>query len=458
MTRFAQETETREFKKTLSELKEGLISLVAMLNKHGKGELWFGIAPDGQAAGMQISEKTLRNLSQAIAAHIEPAIYPKITREIIDDKACLKVYVEGWQAPYFAYGRAYIRVADEDKKLSASELKSLILQNSRDALRWESEPSGLAIEQLVTEKISRFLHEAGLPDDQPASALAKLDLLTQDIPNNAAKLFFAHQPIQLRCAVFATNTSSTIIDRHDFDGDLLQLLTEAEKYLLKNIHIGMRLEGMRRVDVPEIPVKAMREALVNAFCHRDWRDPDYVQVAIFKDRVEIRSPGTLYDNLTLDEMRRGNVSRRRNPQIAELLRRIQLVEAWGRGIPLILENAPETSFIEMGGLFITRFERPSAQQPPLKADATTLETGREQQETSRETSREPQKTGRQTNREKILLILAQAPTSTAQQLAQHLDITERGVRYHLEQLKKQGRLRRHGPTKGGHWEVIGEHE
>src|SRR5690625_6075236 len=80
MTRFAQETETREFKKTLSELKEGLTSLVAMLNKHGKGELWFGIAPDGQAAGMQISEKTLRNLSQAIAAHIEPAIYPKITR------------------------------------------------------------------------------------------------------------------------------------------------------------------------------------------------------------------------------------------------------------------------------------------------------------------------------------------------------------------------------------------
>src|SRR5690625_7653252 len=100
MTRVARETETRELKKTLSELKEGPNSLVAMLNKHGKGELWLGIAPDGQAAGMQISEKTLRNLSQAIAAHIEPAIYPKITRELIDDKACLKVYVEGWQAPY----------------------------------------------------------------------------------------------------------------------------------------------------------------------------------------------------------------------------------------------------------------------------------------------------------------------------------------------------------------------
>src|SRR5690606_33097988 len=122
--------------------------------------------------------------------------------------------------------------------------------------------------------------------------------------------------------------------------------------------IGMRLEGLRRVDVPEIPLKAIREALVNAFCHRDWRDPDFVQVAVFRDRLEIRSPGKLYGGLTFDEIRQGNISRRRNPKIAELLRRIHLVEAWGRGVPLILENAPSTSFDEIAGLFITRFNQP----------------------------------------------------------------------------------------------------
>lgn len=327
MNDFTLETETREFKKSLSELKEGLISLTAMLNKHGSAELWFGIAPTSKIIGLDISEKTLRDLSQAIAAHIEPAIYPHISRQNIGGKHCIKVEAEGWQVPYFAYGRTYIRVADEDKKLSASELKNFILQNNRDALRWESEPSGLILEQLVSTKISHFLKLANLPDDDFASALEKLDLLVEGVPNNAAKLFFAHNPIQLRCAMFATQTSSTIIDRHDFDGDLLELLEEAEKYILKNIHIGMRLEGLRRVDVPEISLKAVREALVNAFCHRDWRDPDYVQVAIFKDRLEIRNPGSLYGNLTFDEIRLGNVSRRRNPKIAELLRRIQLVEA-----------------------------------------------------------------------------------------------------------------------------------
>ena len=180
------ETETTEMKKSLAELKQGLVSLTAMLNKHGQAELWFGIAPNGKAVGLEINEKTLRDVSQAIAAHIEPAIYPHISQQFIEGKHCLHIKAEGWQQPYLAYGRAYMRVADEDKKLSASELKNLILQNNQDALRWENEPSGLTLEQLNPEKISRFLARADLPPDSAANALEKLDLLRQGAPINAA--------------------------------------------------------------------------------------------------------------------------------------------------------------------------------------------------------------------------------------------------------------------------------
>lgn len=458
------ENETVELKKSLAELKQGLNSLVAMLNKHGRAELWFGIAPNGVAVGLDINEKTLRDVSQAIAAHIEPTIYPHISSQYIEGKHCLKIEAEGWQQPYFAYGRAYIRVADEDKKLSASELKSLILQSNRDALRWENEPSGLTLEQLVPEKISHFLTLAGLPENTTASALEKLELLHEGVPINAAKLFFARAPIQLRCAVFATHTSSTIIDRHDFDGDMLELIEEAEKYILKNIHIGMRLEGLRRVDVPEISLKAIREALVNAFCHRDWRDPDFVQVAVFKDRLEIRSPGPLYGDLSFDDIRQGNVSRRRNPKIAELLRRIHLIEAWGRGVPLILESAPDANFIEIGGLFITRFMRPSAQETTpettLETQATILKTdtkthiktdikaGMEHHANAKETPKKHQ--------EVLLQHLLQHPQASIPDLMQATGLSTGGIRHHLNQLKHSGKLRRHGPTKGGYWEVIGE--
>jgi ATP-dependent DNA helicase RecG len=89
----------------------------------------------------------------------------------------------------------------------------------------------------------------------------------------------------------------------------------------------MRLKGLYREDVPEISSEAMREAIINAFCHRDYRDPDYVQIAVFRNRVEIRSPGGLYDDMTMEKMLHGNVSKRCNPLIANLLRRIQMVEA-----------------------------------------------------------------------------------------------------------------------------------
>ena len=90
---------------------------------------------------------------------------------------------------------------------------------------------------------------------------------------NAATLFFADEPMELRCAVFGTTTSSMIIDRHDIRGAILELIEEAQKYILKNIHIGMRLDGLYRKDVPEISVDALREAIINAFCHRDILQP-----------------------------------------------------------------------------------------------------------------------------------------------------------------------------------------
>ena len=447
MIHFAQETETKEFKRSLAELKQGLFSLCAMLNKHGKGELWFGISPKGEAVGLDINEKTLRDVSQAIAAHIEPAIYPQITLEIVQNKPCLKVAASGQQQPYFAYGRAYMRVADEDKKLSAVELKQLILQESREALRWEDELCGLSIEDLSTDKINSFLARAGLPEDMPANALTKLDLLKDGQPINAAKLFFTAKPIMLRCAVFATHTSSTIIDQHDFEGDLIELIAEAEKYILKHIRIGMRLKGLEREDVPEIPAAATREAIINAFCHRDWRDPDYIQVAIFRDRLEIRNPGKLYDDLTIAEIRQGNVSRRRNPKIANLLHRIRYIEAWGRGVPLILEKSPDAEFKEFGGLFIASFERQNVDE------SIEVDTPRTTAKTTTKTTAIADIEMPEQHQQAILQHLAKVPSATIAQLVEVTGLSVDGVRYHLRKLREAGKLVRHGANKGGYWEV-----
>ena len=448
-----------------------MISIAAILNKHGKGELWFGIRNDGKAVGLDATDKTLRDVSQSIAAHIEPRIYPHVTLEAVDGASCIKIVFEGAERPYYALGRAYMRVADEDRQLSARELEKIIVDKNQERLRWDNQPCNLSVDQLDHAKLRAFVERAGLKWDSPENALDKLGLLSNRKLLNAAKLFFTDEPMELRCAVFGTTDSAMIIDRHDIKGDILELIEEAQKYVLKNIHIGMRLEGLYRVDVPEVSVDATREAIINAFCHRDYHDPDYVQVAIFKDRVEVRNPGTLYGSLTLADLRKGYVSQRRNPLVAEMFRRIEMVEAWGRGMPLILNNAPDADFREIGNLFIISFPRPSYANEYGIDSATHMgkNMGTVQDEGKKRASEVPNKRFLKgvpvPNKEflkdksidpseKIMALMRSNPSVTTAAIGKALGITDRAVRKRITKLREAGLLLRTGGRKGGHWEVL----
>jgi len=184
------ESETVELKKSLAELKEGLISITAILNKQGAGEIWFGVRNDGRAVGMDVRGKTLRDLSQAIAAHIEPRIYPYITLETLDGKKCIRVRFSGKEAPYFAFGRAYMRVADEDRQLSVRELEQVILAKHRETLCWDSEPAETSMNDIDPRRLMNFVERADLVWDSVENSMEKLGLVNKGVPLNAATLFF----------------------------------------------------------------------------------------------------------------------------------------------------------------------------------------------------------------------------------------------------------------------------
>ena len=443
MTKY-EETETVELKKSTSELKEAVISIVAMLNKHQHGEVWFGVKNDGTVAGQQISDKTLRDISQSIADHIEPKIYPVIEQVTVDDKQCIKVQVEGKDYPYYAYGRAYIRVGDEDRQLSARELENLILEKNRERLRWDTEVCVKAsLEDIGPGKLKSFLKLCGLKFDSVPNSLEKLNLVRDGKLLNAAVLCFSRKPekffpnARLRCAVFGTLDTTFTISMQDFYGDAFYLIKKAEEFILEHINIGMRLEGLLRVDVPEIDREAFREAIINAFCHRDYREYDSVNIAIFKDRVEIRSPGLLYGGLTIDTIRKKMVSVRRNELLAELFQRSQHIEKWGRGIKMILEREPATEFEEVGTVqFVTTFKRKNVD--PRFTDEIPGTSGK----TSGKTSGI------------ILEAIRQNRAVTIPELAQITGVTARSVERNIQQLQLQNCLRRVGPAKGGYWEIV----
>ncbi len=411
------ESETLELKKSTSEIKEAVISIVSILNKNQHGELSFGIKNNGTVIGQNVTGKTLRDVSKSIADNIEPKIYPHISHIKTDRKSCIKVRFKGNDIPYFAYGRAYIRVADEDRQLSAKKVKS-------------------------------FLKDSGLKYDTVGNALGKLRLMSDGKILNTAVILFAKRPqaffpnARLRCAVFGTTDTSFTIDMQDFEGDLFYLIEKAEGYILKNIHIGMKLEGLRRVDVPEIDKAAFREAIINAFCHRDYREFDSVNIAVFKDRVEIRSPGLLYGGLTIETIRTKMVSERRNELIAEMLHRVHFIEKWGRGIKLILSKEPDTKFSEVGTKFITTFIRKSYYESKKVVEGVV------------EKVVEKVVGKLTTTRQSIIYHMQQNKTISAKALSGIVGISQRKIQENISWLKEKGLIKRIGPDKGGYWEVV----
>lgn len=363
-----KESETIEFKKTVAELNDSLKSISAILNKHQKGELYFGLKNDGSPVKNSISEKTLRDISQSISSKIEPKIYPTIEAVVVSGIEVIKVAFEGNHIPYSAEGRYFIRVADKDKQLSAAELKKLVLTSK--SYKWDSAfNQSASLKDIDAKKVKDFCRRAEIEYTNLEDVLESLNLFSNKKLTNAAVILFAKNPFKyyfnarLMCAVFAANNTSTILDQKEFSGDIFTLIKEAELYILKNIHIGMEIEGLYRKDIPEINQEALREAIINAFIHRDYHELDFVTVNVFKNRVEIRNPGGLFGGLQIKDILKRHISKRRNELIADILSRAHFVERKGRGISLILGKEPAATFEEIAELFITTFPRKANLSP-----------------------------------------------------------------------------------------------
>ena len=180
MTNIGMETEQIEYKKTTGELKEAIISIVAILNKHGSGELYFGVRNNGDILGQVINDETLRKVSQAIRNHITPDIFPEITVKTFDDgKQTVYVKFSGDQQPYLAYNIARIRQADEDLVMSQEMYSELLLARGGQKQNWENRPSDYTIEDIDMASFQSYLLKAKavgrieLESDDPKVVLRK---------------------------------------------------------------------------------------------------------------------------------------------------------------------------------------------------------------------------------------------------------------------------------------------
>jgi len=445
------ENEKLEYKKTTAELKESIISMVAMLNKHKYGELYFGVSNDGTVTGQMVSDKTLREISQAVSNHIEPNLFPKVELVYLDDKQCVHVEFAGDEVPYFAYDRSYIRVADEDKVMSPAELEDFILRKNARIDTWDSGVSDKFIndiEEVVLKDYIERANHAGRINftyTSKADTLTRLGMLKNEALINAARVFFIGAPLlEVQMAIFATTERLTFNDIQRESGSIQQLASIAEKYIRNNIRWRVEFDGsLQRKEIPEIPMDAVREAIINSFCHRDYKSSQNNTISIYSNRVEIYNPGTFPEGLTPEDFIEGSeLSVKRNPLLAQLMYYVKDIESFGTGLKRITDvcnsNEVKVEFKMMKLGFAVVFYRPELK---FYSDDTIGENI-------------GNSIGENDTKVKITTIMKRNPKVSAKVIASEIGIAPRNVEANIKKLKKAGIIERSGSAKGGYWVVV----
>lgn len=446
-----KETEVLEFKKSTSEIKEAVISIVSILNKHQKGELFFGIKNDGEIVGQTIGKDTIRNISRAVSNSIEPKIYPIIEQVNIKGKTCIKVDFSGDDIPYYANGRVYIRIADEDKQISPKEIEKIILRKNKEKIKWETEISDSDIKDVNIKILRDYIGRANLAGridykyDTARNVLKKLGLIKGSKLFNAGKVLFCKEnTLEVQLAVFAGIDKVTFLDIKQFKGDIFDLLEKSEEYIKERINWRVEIKGLRRDEIPEVPIDAIRETLVNSLCHRDYYAPESNKIAIFKNRIEIWNPGNFPEGFTPEDFIKGEEeSVLRNPLIADVLYKSKEIEKFGSGLKRIYDECKASKVkvdfkILKRGFTVVFYRNELLYSKKAIVSNDTQKTPRKHPETA----------------QKIIDAILKNPSITRQGLAKEIRKTEDSIKHHLMVLQKSGVIKRVGADKGGYWEII----
>lgn len=339
-----RENEELEFKKTLSELSEGVISLSSMLNKCGHGIVCFGVRNDGDIYGIDVGERTITKVVNEIRNHIRPVLAPKVEQQIVEGKDIIVVEASGQDTPYSAYGRFYIRVDDQDCTMTNNQL-SLFFQNKDISYSaWEKAPTVYGAEVVDEDQLIEYIrqsNETGRMDYRyrdVQDALTRMGLMEKGRLNNAGfYLFSDRKPLSLKLAVFASDEKLSFLDNRIFEGNIFECIREGLLYISSNIHFNARVVGTKREEKPEIPLEAIREIVVNSFAHMHVIPGVYNEITICPSSVRIYNPGTIAMNLDPKSFADGTVgSKIRNPLIASALYRNRLIEGFGTGFRRVM--------------------------------------------------------------------------------------------------------------------------
>jgi ATP-dependent DNA helicase RecG len=372
------ETQSLEFKESLK-LRDEIGETVSAFSNSDGGAVVVGVSNSGAVPGVDIGKNTLEEFANYIKRNTDPQVFPSVKIQEVDGKKVVMIEVkEGAEKPVFFKSLAYKRVGKTNQRISSSELRKLAKESGGRVYWDERVCEDASLEDIEEEKVRWFLKEArhkrglDINEDSPVGdALLRLKLLKDGKPTNGAVLLFDKDPqrrfiqSEVKCIRFkGVSVTGEMVDLRTVDGSVFDQLIETEKFIFNNIALSAWIEEgkIQRQERWEYPPKAIREALANAICHRDYETTSKVQVRIFDDRMEFWNPGRLPEGWTVETLKQVHESIPRNPSIAKQFFWVKYIEEVGTGTNKIIEwcidwGLPEPEFEFTGTSLVVTFRK-----------------------------------------------------------------------------------------------------
>lgn len=457
-----------EFKRTIPERKENFLKTVSAFSNTSGGTIIFGIDDktlevvgiDGDIYKLQDS------IINSISDSIEPLISPSINVQTIEEKTVIVLEIFPTNhTPCFLKSKGkengtFIRIGATSRPADFYSLRELELNGIRSS--FDSQKSV----NLMNDKahfnsqstlnlclqIQKRIESAGIHNitvtERTLESLGVLKNINGELaPTNAYAIltssdFYDFSRCGIRCACFKGTDKSIFLDKLDCSGVIFEQVEQALNFILRNLKVGIKFVGMQGIDDFEIPVNALREAIVNAVVHRSYMIEEPTQIAIYDDRVEIVSPGRLVAGLSLESALNGK-SVSRNPVIAKVFRFMKLMEEWGSGFRRMYQECKDA-----------KIKIPKFQENELDCSITF-------ERISKKTVPQdvlqivPQDVLQTVPQDLDLFILNEIKSNnkvTRDEIAMKAKVSSKTVARHIEKMKDK--IQFAGSGFSGHWEII----
>lgn len=331
------ESQNLEFKESFSSSdirREIKYTICAFANAEG-GKILIGVKDDGSIKGIKINNNIISQ-AQQLGRQIDPHL--KLNVSNVESVLIIEVFKSS--QVHSINGMYFMRYGTDTQKLSTDEVRNLFERKNKIIFEEKENPFFDFEKDFNENAFSNFLKLSKINSDLNSNQiLENIGLIKNDFMNNAGVLFFCKDVYKffknatVQVFLYKGNSDYDILDSKEFKRDLFSNFSDVEMYLKQKLNTEYIIESTFRKNVLELPEVALREALLNAFTHRDYNSNYNIQVHIYFNKVEIINSGGLFDELKLEDL--GVKRFPRNVLLCDLFQRMDLVEKAGSGIKRI---------------------------------------------------------------------------------------------------------------------------